>query len=431
MIILRKIKTSGGDSCRVILSDPLVGVTDGSNQVFTVSEEYTPGRIEIIYNGQVLTSPVDFEETGPNEITFVYLKPEDITVLRANYELGDCSGSSPGGSSDFLGLEDTPTSYVSHGDKLVKVKSDESGLEFTTLSGGTSDFVGLTDTPTTYSGFENYYVKVNSNGTGLEFVLPDNGDTQEGILNIPNGVASTAVSFSRDFDNTNYIVTLTLENTGDVEPSIFPILITEKTVSGFSVEFSGDIDTDNYYLNWRATLSGSGFSSSGGGGLTELSNDSSPQLGGDLEVGSHLTLLDPSPSNTTVSGGFVRGYSGEASEMFVFDNSPMACDGFGTPLYMRSDGKWGTCTAVSGTTQMPCGALALEPGDGSVKKILWKGIIRKGEWSWTPGDVIYVSTVEGALTNVRPNNGHWKQSIGLAIASDAIKFDPGFNPGGV
>lgn len=37
-------------------------------------------------------------------------------------------------------------------------------------SGGSSTFVGLQDTPSTYSGNENKYAKVKSDGTGLEFV---------------------------------------------------------------------------------------------------------------------------------------------------------------------------------------------------------------------------------------------------------------------
>ena len=425
MILLRRVGKQ--DSCRVILSDPLIGATDGVNQTFSVSYEYTPGRIEILYNGQVLTSPQDFTETGPDEITFVYQYPEEQTILRANYEIGDCTAT--GGSTlDFVDLQDTPSNYTSQAGKLVSVNNSETGLSFIDFEPGLTNFISLTDTPTTYSGFEDHYVKVTPSGDGLEFVLPE-GDVQEGITSIASGAYSTAVMFDRKFDNDQYILTVGLENKADPEPSVYPVLIKDKTDSGFTVDFSGDIDSDNYYLNWRATLSGTGTVGGGGAGISELSNDLSPELGGNLEVGDHLVMLKTAPNGTTISGGYVRGHSGDASEMFVFDNSS-AGDGFGTPLHMRSDGKWGTCTAVSGTAQrMPCGALALEPGDGGIKKILWKGIIRKGEWGWTPGDLIYVSTVEGALVNIEPNNGHRKQCIGLAIASDTIRFDPGFNPG--
>jgi hypothetical protein len=322
-----------------------------------------------------------------------------------------------------LDLDDTPTSYYSQAGKIVSVNESETGLSFIDFEPGLTNFISLTDTPTTYSGFENHFIKVNDSGDGIEFVSSLGGDTQEGIYPVSSGVYSTTVAFDTSFTNDQYVLTVGLENSIDPEPSIFPTLIRDKSTTGFTVDFSGDIDSDNYYLNWRATLSG-GAGSGGGSGINEVSEDLSPSLGGDLEVGSNLVMLDPSPSNTTISGGYARGYSGEASEMFVADNSPPSGDGFATPLYMMSNGKFGTCTAASGTTQMPCMAMALESGDGGVKKIFWKGLIRKGEWSWTPNDPIYVSTIEGAITNVKPNSGAWAQSIGRAIASDTIRFDP-------
>jgi len=104
--------------------------------------------------------------------------------------------------------------------------------------------------------------------------------------------------------------------------------------------------------------------------------------------------------------------------------------GFGCPLHMKSNGHWEQCTAASGTTRMPCMAMALEEGTGASKKILWKGIVRKGAWSWTPGTIVYVSTVDGALTSAEPTiSGAWSQAIGLAIAPDTIRFDPAFDIG--
>lgn len=427
MIILRRLGRQS--DCRVILSDPLYGETDGINQVFSVSNEYTPGKIEIIYNGQVLISGEDFLETGPKEITFVFLKPTDSSLFSANYETGECDNSIPVSTTNFLNLEDTPSSYTNQAGKVIVVNENENGLKFSNFEPGTTTFIDLTDTPTTYSGFENYYVKVKSDGSGLDFISPE-GDIQEGIENISQDSDNVNIVFSRQFVSNQYIVTAVLENKLDLEPSIYPVLIKNKTITGFTAHFSGEIDSNNYYLNWRATLSGTGgiTGCSTGNCLEEVIDDNSPQLGGNLEVGSNLLLLDTTPNNTTISGGFIRGASGEASYMYVSDNSATD-DGFACPLYMKSNGTWGTCTAVSGTIQMPCMALALEGGDGDFKNILWKGIIRKGEWSWTPGKVIYISTVEGAITDVKPNGGSWQQPIGIAIGSDTIRFDPGFNPG--
>jgi hypothetical protein len=387
MIVLRKFRTQQGNYHNVILSDDLVGATNGDNQVFTTTYAYEPGRIEIIFNGQTLTSPVDFTETGENEITFVYVKPIADDVLKANYELSNLSSL-----GTFLDLDDTPFSY---------------------------------------SGHEGEFVKVNASGTGLEFVPAVDG-AQEGIEPVASGVSSTAVTFDTPFADSDYILLTELQNTIDDCPSIYPTIITEKTTTGFEIQFTGETDSANYSLNWLATTSG-GIIGGGSGSIVsgttnnyytlDLIEDATPELGGDLQVGSNAVMLNTTPSGNYIHG-YTVGWSGDASEMYVQRNDT----GVGCPLYMRSDGKWFQCTAASGTTQMPCAALALEEGAGT-KKILWKGIIRRGSWSWTPGDIIYVSTVAGALTNVAANSGAWVQPIGLAIKPDTIRFDPGFYPG--
>lgn len=48
----------------------------------------------------------------------------------------DHSGAGKGGTVDFTSLGDTPATYTGQGGKVVSVKSDETGLEFTTGGGG-------------------------------------------------------------------------------------------------------------------------------------------------------------------------------------------------------------------------------------------------------------------------------------------------------
>jgi hypothetical protein len=405
MIILRKLGRQS--DCRFVMADELVGLADGVNQTFAVSYEYTPGKIEIMYNGQLLTSPYDFDEYGadeptasglePNEIRFVYLKPTDLTVLRANYQVGNCADGSYDGPGGIIP--------------------------------GATSFIELTDTPTTYSGFENNYLKINAAGDGIEFVasVGDTSGIVEGIEPVVSGTTSVSVTFTSAI-TADYVVTASLENTGDAETSIYPILIKNKTVMGFTAEFSGEIDTDNYRLHWRVTDPNAVVSTSSSNfGLSTVSYESSPELGGDIDLGDDLIILDTKPNGMTAHG-YEVGSSGEASVMEVFDNPT----GFACPLYMRPDGKWGPCSAAAGLNQMPCTALALEEDEG-LKKIFWKGNIRKGNWNWTPGQKIYVSTVEGAITNVKPNGGSWPQVIGVAISKDTIRFDPDLtteNPNG-
>lgn len=246
------------------------------------------------------------------------------------------------------------------------------------------------------------------------------GVNKVGKESLSTGMTETQIFFASPFSTDNYKLFVSLENEIDSISSEYAITITETTSSGFKVHYSGEIDSNNYYLNWYATTSGSG----GGNYITEVKDDTSPELGGDLDLGDYSVIL-----NTTPSGGFIHGYtigwSGDISTMQVDLNDT----GVGCPLYMKSNGHWAQCTATSGSTQMPCAALAIDEGTGT-KRVLWKGIIRKGAWSWTPGNVIYISTVDGALASTKPTNtGTWIQAIGVAIASDTIRFDSGFNSG--
>jgi len=226
----------------------------------------------------------------------------------------------------------------------------------------------------------------------------------------------TSVSFVSPFTADDYALVVSLENEIDSPASEYGMTITETTVNGFKVHYSGNIDSNNYFLNWYATSSGL----HGGNYLEAVIDDESPELGGDLDLGNHSIELNTTPSGLVVSG-FTVGWSGEISTMIVDLNDPV---GGVTPLYMKSNGHWAQTTAASGSTSFPCTALALEAGTG-IKKILWKGIVKKGIWSWTPGNIIYLSTVDGALSNTAPTNtGEIVQAVGVAIASDVIRFDP-------
>ena len=247
------------------------------------------------------------------------------------------------------------------------------------------------------------------------------GENKSGKEQLNIGDSSTNISFASPFSDSGYTLIISLENTVDSPSSEFAITITDKTVSGFKVNYSGDIDSTNYYLNWYATLSGG---ISGENYIDSVYDDKSPELGGDLNLDDYSVVLNTTPSGDYIHG-YTVGWSGDISTMQVDLNDT----GVGCPLHMKSNGHWEQCTAASGSTQMPCAALSLEENTGT-KKILWKGLIRRGSWSWTPGNVIYVSTVDGALASAEPTvSGSWAQAVGIAIASDVIRFDPGFNPG--
>jgi hypothetical protein len=60
------------------------------------------------------------------------------------------------------------------------------------------------------------------------------------------------LSFDKPAKNTEYSVFTTITNTVDPSASIYATTITEKTTAGFICEFSGDIDSPNYKLEYIA-----------------------------------------------------------------------------------------------------------------------------------------------------------------------------------
>jgi hypothetical protein len=72
---------------------------------------------------------------------------------------------------------------------------------------------------------------------------------QHGRQVIADGASTVTVNFT-DVGSTNYTVSVTLENTADSPPSIYPFIVSGKTSSSFTVTFAGDMDSANYYIDW-------------------------------------------------------------------------------------------------------------------------------------------------------------------------------------
>jgi len=318
------------------------------------------------------------------------------TVTRSSENVITISGSVVGTSAWQFGVNGAPWDIIGNGEILFFNGSD--GVSVTRSA----------ENEITISGSSDYYTK-----SEVDQLI---GQNKSGVEDLSIGDTSTVINFVSPFDSSDYALVISLENTVDALASEYAFTITDKTVNGFTVNYSGKMDSDNYFLNWYATLSGG---LPGGDYLTAVIDDTSPELGGDLVLGNHSIVLDTAPSGGVLPG-HTYGWSGEISTMAVDWND----NGIGTPLHMKSNGHWQEATAASGTVRMPCTALALEEGTGN-KKILWKGIARKTTWAWTPGSIIYISTIDGALSSTQPaNTGAIVQAVGIAIASDTIRFDP-------
>jgi len=74
-----------------------------------------------------------------------------------------------------------------------------------------------------------------------------------GQESLGNGDSTASITFVSAEADTNYSIGYSLVNTVDSPPSIYASIVTEKTVDGFTVTFSGPLDSANYTLDWSIT----------------------------------------------------------------------------------------------------------------------------------------------------------------------------------
>jgi len=151
--------------------------------------------------------------------------------------------------------------------------------------------------------------------------------------------------------------------------------------------------------------------------LTDLVDDTTPQLGGDLDFNGKCAELDDTlGSDHTYSGITVKAAVGESvafPDLLYFD---------------LSEAEWKKADADQIGT-MPCQGMALESkGDGEVCKILLMGFVRDDTWDWTVDDtvkVLYVSVTTGALSQTAVSGtGDYSQAVAMIRSADTIYFNP-------
>ncbi len=150
--------------------------------------------------------------------------------------------------------------------------------------------------------------------------------------------------------------------------------------------------------------------------LESLVGDTTPQLGGDLDMNDHGISVNVEPTDDL-------DYQGIVTTMTVDTNA----EGVGAPLFLAADGHLDTADADTVATA-PCVALALETGTGS-KKVLLMGTLRVDAWNWTIGpgatSLIYLSETVGTLTQTKPTTEDAVvQPVGFALTDDMIMFNP-------
>jgi hypothetical protein len=123
------------------------------------------------------------------------------------------------------------------------------GWTMENLTDASPQYQPVTITNKTTTGFTaTWNVALDSGNYALDYVIVDNDQQTASLTALTTGTTSQVVSFTTDMPDTNYCVFPTLENTVDGSPQFQPLLVTNKTLSGYTVTWNAPLDSGNYYL---------------------------------------------------------------------------------------------------------------------------------------------------------------------------------------
>ena len=149
----------------------------------------------------------------------------------------------------------------------------------------------------------------------------------------------------------------------------------------------------------------------GTGGNADLVEDTTPQLGGDLDINGKSIDWGVVISTNTI-------YKGETISVVVDSNS----NGFGALLAQGDDFHFQEADA-SAMANCNMIVMALEPGTGT-KKVLLKGQVCNTAWNWVNGP-LYASETAGEITQSLPSvEDAVVAALGWALSGNTIYFNP-------
>lgn len=155
-----------------------------------------------------------------------------------------------------------------------------------------------------------------------------------------------------------------------------------------------------------------------GGGLDNVVEDATPELGGHLEIHEFYLLLDPGLSADGTFSGWAD--NGIAGATLVFGD---LC------YFSVTDSRWEKADASAESTTKPLLGICIlaAAGDGSATRMLLWGKIRADARfpSMTAGAPMFVSTTAGDITATCPTGtGEQGRPIGHAKTANELMFNP-------
>lgn len=171
-------------------------------------------------------------------------------------------------------------------------------------------------------------------------------------------------------------------------------------------------DQSGKFLTTNGTVASWG-TPAGGGSMSDLVDDTTPQLGGDLDTNQKNVLrINSLTSDNTAVGDVVTDIV--AGENLVFGNI----------VYLKSDGKWWKAVNTAIATTGLIGFVMESKSADQAVKVMLRGFVRDDDYSFTVGGAVYLGG-SGAVTQTAPSTEDYViQVLGFAIHADRFYFNP-------
>ena len=261
------------------------------------------------------------------------------------------------------------------------------------------------------------------------------GDAKISITNGDGVSGNPTVDFgsvaSTDLSDTSSIVLTTQDNTfGDGTRQTFNPDATKAgiNIGAHTAAPSSPTDGDQYLNSTTNQMFGRingawvDLGAGAGGGIDNVVEDTSPQLGGFLDCNGfnitdvHELRIDAIPDTDHTANGLTTNSINAGVTTAI-----------GELLYLASDGEWALADADAEATASGSLAISLAVGsDGSPLLVALAGsFVRDDTYAWTVGADLYVSTTAGGLTETAPSGtGDIVRIVGQAVSADVVYFNP-------
>lgn len=148
------------------------------------------------------------------------------------------------------------------------------------------------------------------------------------------------------------------------------------------------------------------------------------------EVVAHAELVGEGPTSLHTHPGVIRMIQNPTTDHSAEGDGETVIVGesvsIGDILYGKSDGKFWKADASSDSTSKGRLVMATESlSTDQSGTVLLYGKLRDDSWSWTPGDILYVSPTPGGPTTTLPSGtGEIVRIIGHTHTANMVFFNP-------